>query len=475
MGAGYNLHYRCRDLGVAIREDMGQRILVVDDERDLLRAFRRMLEHEGYDVDTATSGEEALTQLDKGGVDLVVMDVCMPGMSGIDTLAQMRERNILTPVIVISGAGSIDQAVTAIKSGAFDFVQKPPKRERLLLTVRNALRFTSLEDAHQQLQQDVVGDSRVIGGSPAMERLKGLIAKVAPSDGRVLIMGENGTGKELVAASIHAQSPRAHGPFVKLNCGAVPKDLVESELFGHEKGAFTGAVNARKGRFEIADGGTLLLDEIGDMPMPMQVKLLRVLQEGQFERVGGSRSISVDVRVLAATNRDLAAMVEEGSFREDLYYRLNVLTLRVPPLRDRRQDIGQLVEHFTSPGTRGAGLRLGEDAIAALMQYDYRGNVRELQNIVERLAILHGGSVVGSEEVREMLSMGEGKRKSCRGTLYEHGTTLKELLRDLERQIITEAILAHGNSKGAAAQALGTERSHFYKKCRQYSIGGQDN
>jgi DNA-binding NtrC family response regulator len=454
---------------------MAQKVLIVDDEPELVTAFARILEHESYDVERAPSGEAALEILDRGGVDLVLLDVCMPSMSGLDVLSRLRERGVHVPTIVISGAGSVDVAVQAIKLGAFDFVQKPLHRERLLLTVRNALRYSTLQEVHERLQADLVTGSELVGDGPAMQRLKGLIAKVAPSDGRVLIMGENGTGKELVAASIHAGSGRKLGPFVKLNCGAVAKDLVESELFGHEKGSFTGAIASRKGRFELADGGTLMLDEIGDMPMPMQIKLLRVLQEGQFERVGGTRSIQVDVRVLAATNRDLAAMVQEGTFREDLYYRLNVLTLRVPPLRERREDIPTLVKHFTRPGAKGDGLTFSPDALSALQHYDYPGNVRELQNLIERLAILHAGEAIAVHHVQEMLSMANGKSKLSRGMLYHFGQSLKDALRDVERQIIIEAIAAHGNSKGAAALALGTERSHFYKKCRQYGIAGSEN
>jgi len=454
---------------------MAQKVLIVDDEPELVTAFARILQHESYDVERAASGEAALEILDKGGVDLVLLDVCMPTMSGLDVLSRLRERGLQVPTIVISGAGSVDLAVQAIKLGAFDFVQKPLHRERLLLTVRNALRYSTLQEVHERLQADLVTGSELVGEGGAMQRLKSLVAKVAPSDGRVLIMGANGTGKELVAASIHAGSGRKLGPFVKLNCGAVARDLVESELFGHEKGAFTGAIASRKGRFELADGGTLMLDEIGDMPMPMQIKLLRVLQEGQFERVGGTRSIQVDVRVLAATNRDLAAMVEEGTFREDLYYRLNVLTLRVPPLRERREDIPLLVEHFTRPGSKGDGLTFAPEAITALQHYDYPGNVRELQNLIERLRILYAGDTIAVDHVQEMLSMTNGKAKPSRGTLYHFGQSLKDALRDVERQIIVEAIAAHGHSKGAAAVALGTERSHFYKKCRQYGIAGNEN
>jgi transcriptional regulator with GAF, ATPase, and Fis domain len=255
----------------------------------------------------------------------------------------------------------------------------------------------------------------------------------------------------------------------------VARDLVESELFGHEKGAFTGAFTARKGRFELADGGTLLLDEIGDMPMPMQVKLLRVLQEGQFERVGGGRTLKVDVRVVAATNRDLAGMVHDGTFREDLYYRLNVVTLNVPPLRERKEDLPALLAHFTNAGRKGHGLQLAPDAIASLATYDFPGNVRELENLVERLAILFPNEIISAATLRDVLTTNHLSQKPIRGALYQRGRPLRELLHDLERDIMVEAIAAHGNSKGAAAQALGTERSHFYKKCRQYGIGEAEN
>ena len=454
---------------------MTHRILLVDDEPDILTVFQRTLEHEELEVEPARTGEQALELLDKEAYDLVLLDVCMPTMSGLEVLGKLKEKGIRTPTVVVSGAGSVDLAVQAIKLGAFDFVQKPIHRERLLITVRNALKYSQLREVHEQLQADSSSYSEVVGEGPLMQRLKGLIGKVAPSDGRVLICGENGTGKELVAAAIHAGSIRSKGPFVKLNCGAVPKDLVESELFGHEKGSFTGAVSSRKGRFELADGGTLLLDEVGDMPMPMQVKLLRVLQEGQFERVGGSRSIEVDVRVLAATNRDLSAMVADGSFREDLYYRLNVLTLRVPPLRERREDVPALLAHFTRKGSRAQGLQFSEPALVALQHYAFPGNVRELQNIVERLSILHSGETIQAQHVQEMITMSNGKAKPARGNLYEFGSTMRDLLREIERQIIVEAIAAHGNNKGAAAVALGTERSHFYKKCRQYGIAGSEN
>lgn len=454
---------------------MAQKVLIVDDEPELVAAFGRILQGESYETEAASSGSEALELIERGGIDLVLLDVGMPNMTGIEVLSRLRDRSIQIPVVMMSGAGSVDLAVQAIRLGALDFAQKPILSERLLLTVRNALRFSHLQEAHERLQADLVAGSELVGEGAVMQQLRNLIAKVAPSDGRILIMGEHGTGKELVAAAIHAGSPRKRAPFVKLNCGSVAKDLVESELFGHEKGAFTGAISARKGRFELANGGTLLLDEIGDMPMPMQVKLLRVLQEGLLERVGGTRSIAVDVRVLAATNRDLSAMVEDGSFREDLYYRLNVLTLRVPPLRDRREDIPLLVRHFTRPGAKGHGLVLDESAIVALGNYSYPGNVRELQNIIERMSILHAGETIDDERVRSMLSNGRLKSHAARASLYQYGASLRDLMKEAERRIIEEALAANANNKVAAAAALNTERSHFYKKCRQFGLAEGDN
>src|SRR5262245_52686347 len=453
---------------------MAARILIVDDEPELLTVFSRMLTSETHDVETASSAESTLDLLDRSSFDLVLTDLSMPRMDGFELLTRMRQRGDTTPTLVVSGEGSVEHAVRAIKLGALDFLEKPIHRERLVITVQNALRYAQLQEVHGRLQADL-GATALIGRGPAMQRLQALISRVAPSDGRVLIMGENGTGKELVAAQIHALSARNAGPFVKLNCGAVPRDLVESELFGHEKGAFTGAVVARKGRFELADGGSLLLDEIGDMPMPMQVKLLRVLQEGQFERVGGGRTLKVDVRVLAATNRDLGAMVHEGSFREDLYYRLNVVTLQVPPLRDRKEDIASLIGHSTGPGRKGHGLQVTAEAVEALKEYDFPGNVRELENLIERFAILFPNEAISSQTVREMLAATPISQKVPRGPIYQRGRALRELLHELERQIMVEAIAAHGNSKSAAAAALSTERSHFYKKCRQYGIGDLDN
>ncbi|MCA9581125.1 MAG: sigma-54-dependent Fis family transcriptional regulator, partial [Myxococcales bacterium] len=377
--------------------------------------------------------------------------------------------------VVMSGAGTIEAAVEAVQLGAYDFIEKPIRPERLLTTLKKCFSFSRLAAANALLRNELGVTSDLIGESPPMKQLKAMIERVAPTDGRVLILGENGTGKELVAAAIHAGSPRREHPFVKLNCSAVPADLVESELFGHEKGAFTGAIRTHKGRFETADGGTLFLDEIGDMPPLMQTKLLRVLQEGQFERVGGTRTIRTDVRVIAATNRDLSKMVAEGQFREDLFYRLNVVTLTPPPLRDRQGDIAALAKRFlseTAARNRRPTLSLSEGALNALVAYSFPGNVRQLQNLIERLGILTESDEITAEEVRRALPEYPDAESSQR--LYRQGQRLADLVKDAEREIIEQAITAHGSNKAAAARALQVERAHFYKKCKALGISGGD-
>ncbi len=453
---------------------MSRPILIVDDDPRVRAIICRMLENAGHQTRAVPSAEDALDVLQKESFPLIITDVSMPGMSGLEFLERLQAMESPPPAIVASGEGTIDRAVRAVQLGALDFLTKPLEKERLVLTVQNALRFSRLASAHAHLKAEMAASSQLVGRSPGMERLRALIAKVAPSDGRVLILGENGTGKELVAAAIHQGSERSEASFVKLNCAAVPENLVESELFGHEKGAFTGAVKSRIGRFELADGGTLFLDEIGDMPAPMQAKLLRVLQEGTFERVGGDHTIRVDVRVIAATNRDMDLLVEEGTFREDLLYRLNVVTLEIPPLRERAEDIEELAQHFLreSPRRGGRQLRLSDAAMQLLCRQPFPGNVRELSNIIERLAILASGELVDEAELELLLPRRRVRRSEAappRGG-YRSGTPLRELLLESEREILLAAIDDFGGKKVEAATALGVERSHFYKKCRKLGI-----
>ncbi|MEM9073366.1 MAG: sigma-54 dependent transcriptional regulator [Myxococcota bacterium] len=446
-------------------------ILVVDDEQEVRSTVSRVLSREGYEVVTAENGAIARGLLEEGNFDLVLTDLSMPEMSGLELLEAARAVDPSLVALVMSGAGTISDAVQAVQLGAIDFLEKPVGRERLLVSVRRALDYRRLRDENAELRRVVQGEGKLLGDADAIVELRRLVAKVARSEGRVLILGENGTGKELVASAIHQASSRADGPFIKLNCSAVPRDLVESELFGHERGAFTGAISSRRGRFELAHQGTLFLDEIGDMPLEMQTKLLRVLQEGQLERVGGSRSIEVDVRVIAATHRDLPTMVNEGSFREDLYYRLNVVQLSVPPLRDRLADVPRLANEFLhAANTRNRRQITGfhPDALGALSGYDYPGNVRELQNLVERMVILADHNEIGVSDVTAALP----HQRAGKHALYRPGLHLKDLLEDLERQILRQAIDAHGG-RAAAARALDVERSFFYKKCKRLGIGDE--
>ncbi len=452
---------------------MAETVLIVDDEKNILVTLSRALSVEGYAVEVAGSGKIALDKLAERPVDAILMDVQMPGPSGLETLEAMRQQGFEQPVIMMSGHGTVDTAVKAVRLGALDFIEKPVGTERLLVTLHNALRYARLTQDKAELEAEMDLAGELLGEAPAMARLKRLVEKAAPSEGRVLITGENGTGKELVARAIHAGSARAAGPFVKLNCAAVPKDLIESELFGHEKGAFTGAVAARKGRFERADGGTLFLDEVGDMPAPMQAKLLRVLQEGELERVGGSETLTVDVRVVAATNQDLEAMVEAGAFREDLYYRLNVVPLRTPALREHKGDLPALVARFLDEAARRnrrRGMRLTEGAMQALLAYDFPGNVRELRNVVERLVILADAETIAEDEVRSLLPGGRLAAAKGAPSGYRPGVPLKDLAAEAERRIIEAALEDQGGNMTETARSLGLERSHLYKKCRALGI-----
>jgi DNA-binding NtrC family response regulator len=444
-------------------------VLVVDDERNIQLTLSRALSMEGYAVETASGGREALEKLAALPVDVVVMDVRMPDLDGLAVLQKARETRPELPIVIMSGHGSIDTVRSAFKLGAFDYLEKPiTEKEKLLVAVKNALALESLRAENAALRREA-GGLEMVGGGPAMQRLFELVRRTAPSEGRVLITGENGTGKELVARAIHQQSRRRDRPFVKLNCAAVPAELIESELFGHERGAFTGAVAARRGRFEQADGGTLFLDEVGDMPAAMQAKVLRVLQEGELERVGGQQTLRCDVRVVAATNKDLQAEVAAGRFREDLYYRLNVVPIHTPALREHREDVPELAARFLGEACERNGrraMRLTREAVAALQTHDWPGNVRELRNLVERLAILCDGPEIGAEDVVAMLP---GARRP-RGDRLRAGAAFHELVEEAEREIVLAALEAHQDNVSDTARALGLERSHLYKKMRALGI-----
>jgi len=444
-------------------------VLIVDDERNIQVTLARALSLEGYATEAAGTGQEALERIAALPVDLVLLDVKLPDLDGLQVLERARKTRPGLPVVVMSGHGSIETVRQAFKLGAFDYLEKPiGERERLLAAVRNGLALRDLAAENAELRR-AAGPGELVGASPAMQGLRELVRRAAASEGRVLVTGENGTGKELVARALHEGSRRQGGPFVKMNCAAVPAELVESELFGHERGAFTGAVAARKGKFELADGGTLFLDEVGDMPPSMQAKVLRVLQEGEFERVGGQATLNSDARVVAATNKDLAAEVAAGRFREDLYYRLAVVMVAAPPLRERREDVPELAARFLTEACERNGRRpmaLSREALLALQAHEWPGNVRELRNVVERLAILCDGPQLSADDVAAALP---GARRPRADRLRE-GVGFHELVEEAEREIILAALVRHEDNVSEAARELGLERSHLYKKMRGLGI-----
>ncbi len=448
---------------------MKPRILIVDDDQGTLASLSRAFALEGYTALTASSAARGLERLAEEPVDAILSDVVMPEMDGLDFLQKVRERSPDVPVILMSGQATVETAVKATRLGALDFVEKPIGLDRLLLTLRNALRIDRLQRENRELHRYWQEELALIGDSPSMVSLRALIERAAPSDMPVLILGENGTGKELVARAIHELSPRRGQPFVKMNCAAVPHDLVESELFGHEKGAFSGALAQRHGRFEEADGGTLFLDEIGDMPAPMQAKLLRVLQDGRLTRVGGSGEIQVDVRVISATNRDVNELLADGRFREDLYYRLDTITVRTPALRDRPSDVAALAAHFAQTACRRNHWKartLGKDAVELLRQQPWKGNVRELKNVVERALILSDADPLGASDVRAALP----SLAPARAATAPAEGTLRDLADAYEREVIRERLRRFAGNVTSAARSLGLERSHLYKKCRALGL-----
>ncbi len=445
-------------------------LLIVDDEPNILTTVRRALElEEGYAVEVAGSAALAEAKLAEHEIDLVLLDVMMPGVSGLELLPRIRAAHPETWVVMMSGNATIETAVQATKLGAHDFIEKPLTHDKVFLTVKNTLEFARLSREHARERGRVRAEFAMVGRSPGMRTIFDKISKTAPSQGRVLITGENGTGKELVARAIHDHSKRADGPFVKLNCAAIPGELIESELFGHEKGAFTGATQQRRGKFELADGGTLFLDEVGDMNPSAQAKVLRVLQEGELERVGGNDTIKVDVRVIAATNKDLAAEIAAQRFREDLYYRLAVVPIELPPLRARREDVPGLVEHLLEQVCESNDRKtkkVSAGAMTLLMQHDWPGNVRELKNVVERLVILTGDAeTIAEADVLEALPRVKAVKAG-----FARGTPFKDLVAAAERDIILAALDANDHHVSNTARELQLERSHLYKKMRALGI-----
>ncbi|MBS1840518.1 MAG: sigma-54-dependent Fis family transcriptional regulator [Acidobacteria bacterium] len=445
-------------------------LLLVDDDANTLASLSRAFRMAGHEATVCDNAARAIELLKAEKFDLIFSDVVMPGKSGLEFLEEIRNAGVRTPLILISGQANIEMAVKATKLGALDFLEKPLSTDKLLITVENALRLSRLETENRDLKKRL-GKHTLVGSGPAMKKLLGQIERVAASETRVCILGETGTGKELVARAIHERSPRKDAPFVTLNCAAVPAELIESELFGHEKGAFTGAASRHVGKFEQAEGGTLFLDEIGDMPVAMQAKLLRVLEEGEVERVGGDKPVKVNVRVVVATHRNLEDLVKQNSFRRDLFHRIYVFPLMLPPLRERTEDFPALVAHFAGQVAAQNNWKekaFSEEAIQELQKYSWPGNIRELRNVVERLVLLAEGDTVEMEDVRLTLPTTVGGATQS-GAIPLTGT-LAERTESFEKEVLLAEIRRHNFHMTNVARALGLERSHLYKKCQQLGI-----
>ena len=452
------------------------RLLVVDDEEGIRKILRQVLEYEGHDVRVAGGGGEALSTYAEFKPDLTFLDVKMARMDGLEVLDRIREQDAAAVVVMISGHGNIETAVEATRRGAYDFLEKPLDTDRLLLTIRNALQHRGLEQENARLRDAVESRYEIVGRSFAIRALLDRIEKVAPTDARVLITGENGTGKELVARAIHRLSARAEHPFVEVNCAAIPSELIESELFGHVKGSFTGAVSDRTGKFEQADGGTLFLDEIGDMSLAAQAKVLRALQEGIITRVGGEKPIRVDVRVIAATNKSLEKEIEAGQFREDLFFRLNVVPIQVPPLRERREDVPMLVRHFVEKAIEEQRLPprvLAPEALEKLTNLEWSGNVRELRNTVERLLILARTNEITSGDVDRLVGASPQTSGALSGDLLA-AATFADFKERAERAFILAKLREHDWNVSETARAIDMPRSNLYKKIERYALVRED-
>jgi two-component system, NtrC family, nitrogen regulation response regulator NtrX len=450
-------------------------ILIVDDEAGVRSSLSGILSDEGYQVEAVDSGEACLQTLEGRRYDLLLLDVWLPGIDGLETLSRVRTLDPEVPVVVISGHGTIETAVKAVRMGAQDFVEKPLSLEKTLLAVRNALRQRKLEAENRALKAQVEHRWVMVGESASIQALRSDIARAAPSNGRVLIFGENGTGKELVARNIHLQSLRGSGPFVEVNCAAIPEELIESELFGHTRGAFTGALSARKGKFELADGGTLFLDEVGDMTLKTQAKVLRALQEQRVEPVGGTSSVSVDVRVIAATNKNLEQEIRRGAFREDLYFRLNVIPFEVAPLRERREDVSLLARHFMAEIAAGYGRRpkqIAPEALDLLRLHSWPGNVRELRNTIERLVIMTAGDRIEAHHLPASLLGGTAAAvaAAAAGPVPGDFDSLAEARDDFEKRYILKKYQECNGNMSRTAEALAVERSNLYRKMKSFGL-----
>ena len=450
---------------------MHKTILIVDDEKSICQSLSSILSDEGYEVLTAESGEEALKSMGEEIPCLVLLDIWLPGMDGIETLKIIKSSYPQIRVIIMSGHGTIETAVKATKLGAFDFIEKPLSLEKVILIVNHVFELIRLEEENKLLRQKIAQDYELTGISAPIIELKEMISIIAPTNAWILIMGENGTGKELVARSIHRQSKRAGKPFIEVNCAAIPEDLIESELFGHEKGAFTGATEKRRGKFDLAHEGTIFLDEVADMSLKAQAKILRILQEKKFERVGGGTLIPTDVRVLAATNKDLEKEMDAGRFRQDLYYRLNVIPLRISPLRDRKEDVPYLVNRFLQEFAlkeRETQKSIEDDALAMLMEHNWPGNVRELKNIIERLVIMIPHNVITGKDIPPLIR--EYQSSDPSDSIGDMLDSFRMAKTDFEKQYIAKKLQQYDGNISKTAEAIGLERSNLHRKIKRYGL-----
>lgn len=448
---------------------MGNKIFILDDEIDICESIKMILDYEGYEADFSTESENFLDRLSSNQYQVLLLDIQMPQKNGFEILNLLRENQINITTIIISAFGNVENAIKATKLGAFDFLEKPIDREKLLISVRNAIDKNKLLNENKNLKNKIFAEEKIFGKSHQIKTILETISKVAKTDARILITGENGTGKELIAREIHRQSNRNNYELVEVNCAAIPNELIESELFGHEKGSFTGAFNKRIGKFELANGGTLFLDEIGDMSLQAQAKVLRAIEDGKIERVGGNNKISVDVRIISATNKDLSEEIKKGNFREDLFHRLNVIPISLPPLRERKEDIPELVEKFSnifSSKYNSFQTNFTEGAIKKLQEQQWKGNVRELKNFIERVIILSSKQIIDEKELSSFLS----SEKIEDSSFFDISNSFQEFKEKAEKAFILKQLQANNWNISKTAEVLGIQRSHLYGKMKKYEI-----
>jgi len=444
-------------------------VLIIDDEKEICESIKMILEYENYEVDYSTSANEGLAKIFDGKFSALLLDIQMPEMSGFEVIKKVKAKNQNLSVVIISAHSSLENAIKATKLGAFDFIEKPIDREKLLISIRNAVEQTNLIQENSEIKKSLIGDGKILGKSKAIQNILEVINKVGPLDARVLITGENGTGKELVARALHNKSERKDKPFIEVNCAAIPNELIESELFGHEKGSFTGASQQRIGKFELANKGTIFLDEIGDMSQQAQAKVLRAIEDSKIERVGSGKKIEVDVRILAATNKDLKSEIEKGNFREDLFHRINVIPIHIPPLKDRIEDIPILIQHFAEDITskhKKLSVKFEEETIKLLQSQRWSGNVRELRNIIERIIIIVDKRTITRKDIEFLFSAGNNSV----GAIIADSNSFQEFKEKAEKAFILKQLNNNDWNISKTAEVLEIQRSHLYNKMKKYGI-----